>query len=104
MNCEPCSFRMTRYRRPDLFCLLLLMPFCFNHPATTDIYTLSLHDALPIGSTSPSGHPSTARTWFSNWLVTAPSIDRKSTRLYSSHVEISYAASCLKKKKVWLQL
>src|SRR5262245_64643760 len=93
--------------------------FCYTHPAPTEIYTLSLHDALPIcqlcegtcrcwavedrwcartrsppvpglntsGSPSaPSGKPS-------------PRPDRKSTRLNSSHLGISYAVFCLKKKK-----
>src|SRR6267143_4590302 len=75
---------------------LLIFPlffFFFNDTATTEIYTLSLHDALPI--------------WRQNY---APSIacghqthcrqppDRKSTRLNSSHSSISYAVFCLKKK------
>src|SRR5271169_3903222 len=72
--------------------------FFFNDTATTEIYTLSLHDALPIF----------ARI-FSNWpvfpavrLVTfcLISSDRKSTRLNSSHGSISYAVFCLKKKKI----
>src|SRR5690349_21911386 len=81
--------------------------FFFNDTAPTEIYTLSLHDALPISRSlavahrppragehvpprPPHGHrrPSGA--------VRA---DRKSTRLNSSHVEISYAVFCLKKKK-----
>src|SRR2546426_8963472 len=76
--------------------------FFFNDTATTEIYTLSLHDALPI-------------CWFfrkprRNLLPHAPAvirarighgqrIDRKSTRLNSSHLVISYAVFCLKKKK-----
>src|SRR5256885_7123114 len=79
--------------------------FFFNDTATTEIYTLSLHDALPI--------------WRGSWITcvrfwpplpapvaTAISIagaslplDRKSTRLNSSHLVISYAVFCLKKKK-----
>src|SRR5690349_24980935 len=71
--------------------------FFFNDTATTEIYTLSLHDALPIflrGSTSKSGMrlPDSCRGSNSSG-------DRKSTRLNSSHVEISYAVFCLKKKK-----
>src|SRR5256885_4433506 len=87
--------------------------FFFNDTATTEIYTLSLHDALPIfvlrehvrslvrcrlqraqsaphagvehrDRDTPSGHPTE---------------DRKSTRLNSSHLVISYAVFCLKKKK-----
>src|SRR2546429_5661297 len=75
--------------------------FFFNDTATTEIYTLSLHDALPIwkASTMPiptdpirpplrraRGRPRSGR-------------DRKSTRLNSSHGYISYAVFCLKKKK-----
>src|SRR5688572_31974235 len=67
---------------------------------TTEIYTLSLHDALPISAAttaatapSPSRRPGWAArpTW-------GPSRDRKSTRLNSSHSQISYAVFCLKKK------
>src|SRR5204863_9867256 len=90
--------------------------FFFNDTSTTEIYTLSLHDALPIFSilspqfsilsrTDPCGH--------SHWQAMHQPItgdlisptaflsssDRKSTRLNSSHVEISYAVFCLKKKK-----
>src|SRR3712207_9211477 len=89
--------------------------FFFNDTATTEIYTLSLHDALPIlllviaiifGTINVVG----------GFLVTdrmlemfkakpkeqierAPEEDRKSTRLNSSHANISYAVFCLKKKK-----
>src|SRR5204862_7296501 len=77
--------------------------FFFTAPATTEIYTLSLHDALPIfppPKNSGAPHSSTA-IWDSAWHSTAPhiAVDRKSTRLNSSHVEISYAVFCLKKKK-----
>src|SRR5271157_6062339 len=75
--------------------------FFFNDTATTEIYTLSLHVALPISSTSASTRwvrPS--RRCRSRWRWTrARSPDRKSTRLNSSHVRISYAVFCLKKKK-----
>src|SRR5215216_7315651 len=70
--------------------------FFFNDTATTEIYTLSLHDALPIDP----GEPPRA-----DYPVTVPDdrrqtgIDRKSTRLNSSHQIISYAVFCLKKKK-----
>src|SRR3984885_15992118 len=75
--------------------------FFFNDTATTEIYTLSLHDALPISSRllSPTGptRSSPVRAWRS---MTRPAMrDRKSTRLNSSHVRISYAVFCLKKKK-----
>src|SRR2546430_13610061 len=75
--------------------------FFFNDTATTEIYTLSLHDALPISrcratcAKSPSlpPHSRTATA------ARARSRDRKSTRLNSSHSQISYAVFCLKKKK-----
>src|SRR3989337_3449007 len=73
----------------------VLFFFFFNDPATTEIYTLSLHDALPISR--PSATPpscSTVRT-----TSTRLHIDRKSTRLNSSHGSISYAVFCLNKKK-----
>src|SRR6266513_5230708 len=66
--------------------------FFFNDTATTEIYTLSLHDALPIWSPTWCSTVCAHRTT-SNWK------DRKSTRLNSSHVSISYAVFCLKKKK-----
>src|SRR5215813_14543724 len=75
--------------------------FFFNDTATTEIYTLSLHDALPI-SAPLLGHRAEK-------IVSLGKIfreragrrggDRKSTRLNSSHVRISYAVFCLKKKK-----
>src|SRR5260221_10775005 len=77
-----------------LFTIYISIFFFFNDTATTEIYTLSLHDALPI---SPSmaqplcTPPITAASWC--WA------DRKSTRLNSSHTVISYAVFCLKKKK-----
>src|SRR3712207_9506054 len=96
--------------------------FFFNDTATTEIYTLSLHDALPIysgnfdwaaqgdkfkGLTTPdeSYHGLTYTKTFGNMayctkLVTQlmRDLDRKSTRLNSSHANISYAVFCLKKK------
>src|SRR3982750_4967158 len=67
--------------------------FFFNDTATTEIYTLSLHDALPISCPIRSADQP-------GW-VAAPygHGDRKSTRLNSSHDQISYAVFCLKKKK-----
>src|SRR2546421_9536594 len=76
------------------------MFFFFNDTATTEIYTLSLHDALPICTRFPCrlrGRcrlPSTAQA-----RPHACRTDRKSTRLNSSHDQISYAVFCLKKKK-----
>src|SRR3712207_8183094 len=99
----------------------MVLLFFFNDTATTEIYTLSLHDALPI---SPPGvardqgwriASEPARTGSSaGWAPAARgdaararrmaarstrNIDRKSTRLNSSHANISYAVFCLKKKK-----
>src|SRR6267142_5624581 len=74
---------------------LFISFFFFNDTATTEIYTLSLHDALPIGSPSHSWS-STSLTFFQG---IAGASDRKSTRLNSSHMSISYAVFCLKKKK-----
>src|SRR5215468_5193771 len=69
--------------------------FFFNDTATTEIYTLSLHDALPICSPEASHGP----CWRMFALLTGRRTDRKSTRLNSSHITISYAVFCLKKKK-----
>src|SRR2546426_8622951 len=70
--------------------------FFFNDTATTEIYTLSLHDALPISSRwSPRARGARARCL--EGYRSRP--DRKSTRLNSSHLVISYAVFCLKKKK-----
>src|SRR5476651_663734 len=78
--------------QPSNFCI----SFFFNDTATTEIYTLSLHDALPIYLTGIA----------SRCCGEAPKLfrgdsaeDRKSTRLNSSHANISYAVFCLKKKK-----
>src|SRR2546430_8892890 len=69
--------------------------FFFNDTATTEIYTLSLHDALPI-----SYDPTERRAWrpYQTEIAGRARIDRKSTRLNSSHSQISYAVFCLKKK------
>src|SRR5436305_5200287 len=78
--------------------------FFFDDTPTTEIYTLSLHDALPI---SPAA-AKLSRTWPAPSMpdtengcacVQLPVRDRKSTRLNSSHVRISYAVFCLKKKR-----
>src|SRR5437867_8742625 len=83
--------------------------FFFNAPATTEIYTLSLHDALPISARS-SASSTFRRQWISAPLTPWPCSarwdsehghgDRKSTRLNSSHRTISYAVFCLKKKNI----
>src|SRR5689334_24276552 len=79
--------------------------FLRNDRATTGIYTLSLHDALPIcdGSLNcPSSCRTRQATSSPPMSSTAkmPIADRKSTRLNSSHSSISYADFCLKKKNV----
>src|SRR5438034_8351803 len=75
--------------------------FFFNDTATTEIYTLSLHDALPISHTSRSGCPPSAHARPRSAPADSrrAAADRKSTRLNSSHTVISYAVFCLKKKK-----
>src|SRR2546430_14666071 len=74
--------------------------FFFNDTATTEIYTLSLHDALPISTNRPPiSAPTTEPMPPSTTMVKAMRTDRKSTRLNSSHSQISYAVFCLKKKK-----
>src|SRR3712207_8824865 len=90
--------------------------FFFNDTATTEIYTLSLHDALPIsprrpstaaasrgGSCSPAPTPTTST---GRWprrgapACWAAGGDRESTRLNSSHANIPYAVFCFKKKNI----
>src|SRR5690349_22288502 len=95
------AFKHTAYTSLDVF--------FFNDTATTEIYTLSLHDALPI-SVLPDvlelRHGLVDRGQVAGWHPPQHEVrlghaleDRKSTRLNSSHVEISYAVFCLKKKK-----
>src|SRR3712207_7990831 len=105
-----------------------MLIFFFNDTATTEIYTLSLHDALPISllakrmDVAPEGwreaagvfgddtprsvadiHDDASRTQVREWKRAQKAAhkdkDRKSTRLNSSHANISYAVFCLKKKK-----
>src|SRR3954454_25415123 len=74
-----------------------LFPFFFNDTATTEIYTLPLHDALPISHCLlPSSRVMTDQSPPASEPTSAA--DRNSTRLNSSHVRISYAVFCLKKK------
>src|SRR5215510_15174253 len=75
--------------------------FFFNDTATTEIYTLSLHDALPISGrrTVTPRAPSPSWSCCQCRRTSTATRDRKSTRLNSSHVAISYAVFCLKKKK-----
>src|SRR6202047_5474595 len=74
--------------------------FFFNDTATTEIYTLSLHDALPICSSCANSRVATYFNVAGNWGVGG---DRKSTRLNSSHRTISYAVFCLKKKYIYVK-
>src|SRR3712207_8209950 len=96
---------MLTMRRPTLSLLF------FNDTPTPEIYTLSLHDALPIFP-RPSGRTKTATTCpcfrstgnpaqsvVPGSSTSTVSVDRKSTRLNSSHANISYAVFCLKKNK-----
>src|SRR5574340_1436446 len=69
--------------------------FFFNDTATTEIYTLSLHDALPISTSRQRSSAPRPRRSSTSW---SKSPDRKSTRLNSSHQKNSYAVFCLKKK------
>src|SRR5256885_6714072 len=76
--------------------------FFFNDTATTEIYTLSLHDALPISrilACRVRRRALQALSASSAWYLALVGADRKSTRLNSSHLVISYAVFCLKKKK-----
>src|SRR3712207_8765991 len=85
---------------------MFIIFFFFNDTATTEIYTLSLHDALPICiiRVAPEGKRALKNTGNAEMLMLciqykADSLDRKSTRLNSSHANISYAVFCLKKKQ-----
>src|SRR5687768_18215795 len=101
-----------------MLCFACFFFFFFTDPATTEIYTLSLHDALPISGTTSSWRSCAISSSSSNGSrpsrssllmnvaigtsrsrQTSNSLDRKSTRLNSSHGYISYAVFCLKKKK-----
>src|SRR5437868_13539523 len=85
--------------------------FFFTPPPTPEIYTLSLHDALPILILTMHENDEyvfqALRAGASGYMLKEAAdtelisaLDRKSTRLNSSHVSISYAVFCLKKKKV----
>src|SRR3712207_7005624 len=90
--------------------------FFFNDTATTEIYTLSLHDALPISALYLDPPLRRRRAGHGRGLRARPAAgldrgheqlprrvqDRKSTRLNSSHANISYAVFCLKKKQTLL--
>src|SRR6266508_6424924 len=74
--------------------------FFFYDTTTTKIYTLSLHDALPIWPGPSPGRSVSPTSIRGPCTAASPSPDRKRTRLNSSHVAISYAVFSLKKKKV----
>src|SRR3712207_9259040 len=91
---------------------LILVFFFFNDTSTTDIYTLSLHDSLPISVATEKASAAASLARSRNRVASARDSgsarssrasatrrDRKSTRLNSSHANISYAVFCLKKKK-----
>src|SRR5688572_32081531 len=78
---------------------LCSLSFFFNDTATTEIYTLSLHDALPIYRRRRAAWLQAKRGHVHRPRHGMPVKDRKSTRLNSSHSQISYAVFCLKKKK-----
>src|SRR5215211_8534778 len=80
--------------------------FFFNDTATTEIYTLSLHDALPIGVHASSAMPPIAALTRTSCLTVTDTWtpDRKSTRLNSSHTVISYALFCLQKKNLFTRI
>src|SRR5437868_11491039 len=93
----------------ELSVVVVIIFFLSNDTATTEIYTLSLHDALPISARAgrqrglvraARGAQARAGACWSSALpdMAGTAWDRKSTRLNSSHVTISYAVFCLKKK------
>src|SRR5438876_7519511 len=84
-----------------MYIVVVFFLFFFNDTATTEIYTLSLHDALPISRRPRSRCRQTRRRCRGRRARRrrAHPRDRKSTRLNSSHPSISYAVFCLKKKK-----
>src|SRR5688572_31437350 len=92
--------------------MLIYVFFFIKIPASTEIYTLSLHDALPILCVDRSIPVTVHADGYNDRLMPVPTptsstdlpgwmfifLDRKSTRLNSSHSQISYAVFCLKKK------
>src|SRR5439155_9982604 len=99
------SHAIVHSQLPPLSFSISLLLF-FNDTATTKIYTLSLHDALPISACNWVRSSLISVVPFDDFCTTRDGLfplfvvgDRKSTRLNSSHVAISYAVFCLKKKK-----
>src|SRR5438309_10401381 len=101
-DCTQSPQRVSRSVSSSTSCTSLLTDtiFLITNTATTDIYTLSLHDALPICTSTSAGEKfsSSAQRGISACIWLANLVDRKSTRLNSSHSSISYAVFCLKKK------
>src|SRR2546430_12608257 len=95
MSVKLCVLIYLCFMRPQLFVF-----FFFNDTATTEIYTLSLHDALPISRRSWWRSPERVLLAATTAMIATTPLDRKSTRLNSSHSQISYAVFCLKKKKI----
>src|SRR5438034_6769966 len=101
---------MCLYRTQILYSRLTVPVVCCTDPATPEIYTLSLHDALPIsGQVGLADHtdesvvlddrkPADPVFLHERQHIVNVGVDRKSTRLNSSHTVISYAVFCLKKK------
>src|SRR5438876_9109345 len=91
------------YYSPFAYPISFFFFFFFNDTATTEIYTLSLHDALPILAQSHAHDGGHAGLLHRDAVDRVRGLhgagDRKSTRLNSSHPSISYAVFCLKKKK-----
>src|SRR3954462_2690956 len=96
---RPVQGRVAKYNRPVAPAPADVLPdvFFFNDTATTEIYTLSLHDALPISGKQAAA--AVGQGLLMQHYIDLFKEDRKSTRLNSSHTIISYAVFCLKKKK-----
>src|SRR3982751_1238518 len=94
----PLVRRILDSRGPGTLAPDLVLYFFFNDTATPEIYTLSLHDALPISRDRRHPRPDRVRPHPPRRRRPLPPEDRKSTRLNSSHDQISYAVFCLKKK------
>src|SRR6202022_4797900 len=93
-TCRPCCSPRAPVLRPALGSAFV-SSFFFNDTATTEIYTLSLHDALPIFGIALHHRPSGMQGAKQDRRQDDAE-DRKSTRLNSSHTVISYAVFCLK--------